>query len=201
MSDWIISIIGDFGYAGIFLLMVLESLFPPIPSELIIPFAGFSAAKGTINPFGVIAAATAGAVTGMIPWYLVGRLFGLERTRRLADRFGRWLTVNAGEIEYAERVFRRRGPIIVLAGRLLPIIRTLISIPAGIAKMPAPLFLAASATGALIWNTILVGAGYILNEHYELVEGYLDPLTILVIAAVVLLYVFRLVTWRPSRAR
>jgi membrane protein DedA with SNARE-associated domain len=201
MSDWIIATIGDFGYLGIFLLMVLESIFPPIPSELIIPFAGFSAAQGPLNPFGVVAAATAGAVAGMVPWYVAGRLFGIERLRWLADRFGRWLALNADEIDYAERVFRRWGPIIVLIGRLLPIIRTLISIPAGLAKMPAWLFFLASATGALIWNAILVGAGYILAEHYELVETFLDPLTILVIAAVVLLYVFRVVTWRPSRAK
>lgn len=199
MSDWIITVINDFGYLGLFLLMVLESIFPPIPSELIIPFAGFSAAQGHLNPFGVIAAATAGAVTGMIPWYVAGRLFGLDRMRRMADRWGRWLTLNADEIDLAERVFRRWGPLIVLAGRLLPIIRTLISIPAGIARMPAPLFFLASTAGALIWNCILVGGGYLLNEHYDLLEGYLDPLTIIVIAGVVLLYLFRLITWRPSR--
>lgn len=201
MSDWIITIINDMGYVGLFLLMLLESIFPPIPSELIIPFAGFSAAKGTLDPFLVIAAATAGAVVGMIPWYVAGRLFGLERARQLADRFGRWLTLNAHEIDFAERVFRRYGPIIVLFGRLFPIIRTLISVPAGIARMPAPLFFLASTAGALIWNCLLVGAGYILNEHYELVEVALDPLTIVVIVAVVGLYIFRLVTWRPSRAR
>lgn len=200
MSDWIITVINDFGYLGLFLLMLLESIFPPIPSELIIPFAGFSAARGDLNPFGVVAAATAGAVVGMVPWYVAGRLFGFERSRRLADRYGRWLTLNGAEIDFADRIFQRYGPVIVLFGRLFPIIRTLISVPAGIARMPAPLFFLASGAGALIWNCLLVGAGYILNEHYELVEAALDPLTILVIVGVVGLYLVRLVIWRPSRS-
>jgi membrane protein DedA with SNARE-associated domain len=201
MSSWIIQTITDLGYVGIFLLMLLESIFPPIPSELIIPFAGFAAARGDLNVVGVIAAATAGAVVGMIPWYLAGRLFGLERVRWLADRFGRWFTLNAHEIDTATSWFVRFGPAIVFFGRLLPIIRTLISVPAGLAKMPAPLFFLASTAGALLWNVILVSAGYLLDEHYELVEIFLDPLTIVVFVAVVVLYLFRLVTWRPSSAR
>lgn len=201
MSDWIISTIGEFGYAGIFALMLLESIFPPIPSELIIPFAGFSAARGDLNFLGVIAAATFGAVVGMVPWYVAGRIFGLERVRWLADRYGRWFTLNAGEIDTATQWFRRFGPVIVLFGRLIPIIRTLISVPAGLARMPAVLFFLASGLGALVWNTILVLAGYVLNEHYEQVEILLDPLTILVLGGVVLLYLFRLLTWRPGRAR
>lgn len=201
MSDWIIQTIADFGYLGIFLLMLLESVFPPIPSELIIPFAGFSAARGDLNFAGVLLAATTGAVVGMIPWYLAGRLFGLERVRRLADRFGRWFTLNAEEIDTATAWFTRFGPVMVFFGRLVPLIRTLISVPAGLARMPAILFFGASALGALLWNSILVGAGFLLNEHYELVEIVLDPVTILVLAAVVVIYVYRLVTWRPSRAR
>ncbi|MHB1101954.1 MAG: DedA family protein [Devosia sp.] len=201
MSDWIIQTITDLGYPGIFLLMLLESVFPPIPSELIIPFAGFSAARGELDFIGVVIAATSGAVVGMIPWYLAGRLFGLKRLRQLADRFGRWLTLNGDQIDLATAWFRRYGPAIVFFGRLLPIVRTLISVPAGLARMPAILFFSASALGALLWNGLLVSAGYVLNEHYELVEVALDPLTIIVLGAVVLLYLYRLVTWRPSRAR
>jgi membrane protein DedA with SNARE-associated domain len=201
MSDWIIQTITDLGYLGIFLLMLLESIFPPIPSELIIPFAGFSAARGELDFLGVLLAATSGAVVGMIPWYLAGRFFGLERVRFLADRFGRWFTLNAEEIDAATGWFTRFGPVIVFFGRLIPIIRTLISVPAGLARLPALLFFGASALGALLWNITLVGAGYLLNEHYDLVEVVLDPLTIVVLGAVVVLYIYRLVTWRPSRAR
>ncbi|KFC68610.1 SNARE associated Golgi family protein [Devosia sp. LC5] len=200
MTDWIIQTISQWGYAGIFAVMLAESIFPPIPSELIIPFAGFAAANGDLNFFGVLIAATVGAVVGMLPWYYAGRLFGLDRVRRLADRFGRVMTLNAEEIDVAVDWFHRFGPIIVLFGRLMPLIRTLISIPAGLARMPLPVFLLASTSGALIWNTILTSAGYLLHEHYELVEVILDPLSYVVLALVVLIYLVRLVMWKPSKA-
>ncbi|UXN71441.1 DedA family protein [Devosia neptuniae] len=201
MTDWIIQTISQWGYAGIFAVMLAESIFPPIPSELIIPFAGFAAANGDLNFFGVLIAATVGAVVGMLPWYYAGRLFGLERVRRLADRFGRVMTLNAEEIDVAVDWFHRFGPIIVLFGRLMPLIRTLISIPAGLARMPLPVFLLASTSGALIWNIILTSAGYLLHEHYELVEVILDPLSYIVLALVVVIYLVRLVMWKPSKPR
>ena len=201
MTDWIIQTISQWGYAGIFAVMLAESIFPPIPSELIIPFAGFAAANGDLNFFGVLIAATVGAVVGMLPWYYAGRLFGLERVRRLADRFGRVMTLNAEEIDVAVNWFHRFGPIIVLFGRLMPLIRTLISIPAGLARKPLPVFLLASTSGALIWNIILTSAGYLLHEHYELVEVILDPLSYIVLALVVVIYLVRLVMWKPSKPR
>jgi membrane protein DedA with SNARE-associated domain len=200
MTDWIIQTISDLGYLGIFLVMLAESIFPPIPSELIIPFAGFAAANGDLNFFGVLAAATIGAVVGMLPWYFAGRLFGLTRVRRLADRFGRVMAFNADEIDVVVTWFTRFGPIIVLFGRLVPLIRTLISIPAGLSRMSLPVFLLASTTGALIWNTFLTLAGYLLHEHYEMIEVVLDPLSYIVLCLVVLLYLFKVVTWKPSGA-
>lgn len=199
MTDWIIQTISDLGYLGIFLVMLAESIFPPIPSELIIPFAGFAAANGTLNFFGVLAAATIGAVTGMLPWYFAGRLFGLERVKFLADRFGRFMAMNADEIDLAVGWFTRFGPVIVLFGRLIPLIRTLISIPAGLSRMSLPVFLLASGTGALVWNLFLTSAGYILHEHYEIIEVVLDPLSYAVLALVVALYLYRVITWKPAR--
>jgi membrane protein DedA with SNARE-associated domain len=181
--------------------MLAESLFPPIPSELIIPFAGFSAANGTLNLWLVLLSATVGAVVGMLPWYFAGRLFGLERVRWLADRFGRIMTLNSEEIDTATDWFRRFGPIIVFVGRLLPLIRTLISVPAGLAAMPFWKFLLFSTLGALTWNSILVGAGFLLAEHYELVETWLDPGTTIVLGLVVVIYLYRFITWRPTRAQ
>lgn len=201
MTDWIIQTISELGYLGIFLVMLAESIFPPIPSELIIPFAGFAAANGDLNLFGVLATATVGAVVGMLPWYYAGRIFGLERVRYLADRFGRVMAFNADEIDIAVTWFRRYGPLIVLFGRLIPLIRTLISIPAGLSRMSLPMFLAASTTGALVWNSILTLAGYILHEHYEIIEVVLDPLSYIVLGLVVLLYILKVATWKPSRAR
>jgi membrane protein DedA with SNARE-associated domain len=200
MATWITQIITDLGYIGIALLMLLEAVFPPIPSELIVPFAGFAAGEGTLNFLGVILAATAGSLLGMLPWYFVGRLFGLERVKWLADRIGRWFAFNADEIDYAARIFDRWGRPIVLVGRLFPILRTLISVHAGLARMNFLTFALFSGLGMLIWNTVLVSAGYLLHEHYHLVESWLDPLTWLVLVAVVGLYILRLFTWRPSRA-
>jgi membrane protein DedA with SNARE-associated domain len=199
MATWIIETINSLGYAGIFLLMLAESLFPPIPSELIIPFAGYSAANGTLNLWLVLLSATVGAVVGMLPWYFAGRIFGLERVRWLADRFGRIMTLNSEEIDTATDWFRRFGPIIVFVGRLLPLIRTLISVPAGLAAMPFWKFLLFSTLGALTWNSILVGAGYLLAEHYELVETWLDPGTTIVLGLVVVIYVYRFITWRRGQ--
>jgi len=198
MAAWITQTITDLGYLGIMLLMLLEAVFPPIPSELIIPFAGFAAGEGRLDFFLVILAATAGSLIGMVPWYLLGYLFGLERVKWLADRFGRWFAFNADEIDLAAKLFARWGRPIVLAGRLFPIIRTLISVPAGLAKMPFPQLALWSALGMLLWNTVLVTAGYLLHEHYHLVEAWLDPLTWVVLIAVVGIYVFRLFTWKPS---
>ena len=200
MTEWIIQTIADWGYIGIFMVMLAESIFPPIPSELIIPFAGFAAANGELNFFGVLIAATVGAVVGMLPWYYAGRIFGLERVRALSDRFGRVMTLNAEEIDIAVKVFHRFGPIIVLFGRLMPLIRTLISIPAGLARMPLPVFLLASTAGALVWNIVLTSAGYLLHEHYEMVQSILDPLSYVVLALVVLIYIYRVVVWKPSTA-
>ena len=199
MTDWIIQTITEMGYVGIFLVMLAESLFPPIPSELIIPFAGFAAANGDLNLVGVLVTATLGAVVGMLPWYFAGRFFGLSRVRYLADRFGRVMAFNADEIDVAVKWFTRFGPIIVLFGRLIPLIRTLISIPAGLSRMRLPVFLLASTTGALIWNTFLTLAGYILHEHYEVIEVVLDPLSYVVLGLVVLAYLVKVATWKPSK--
>jgi membrane protein DedA with SNARE-associated domain len=136
-----------------------------------------------------------------VPWYLVGRLFGLERVKWLADKIGRWFAFNADEIDYAAKIFKRWGGGIVLLGRLFPILRTLISVPAGLARMSPLSFALFSAVGMLIWNTVLVSAGYLLHEHYHLVEAWIDPLTYVVLGLVVAVYLFRLITWKPSGAR
>ncbi|WP_417307404.1 DedA family protein [Devosia sp.] len=201
MAGWITETITNMGYLGIMALMLLEAVFPPIPSELIIPFAGFAAGQGDLNFIGVVLAATLGSMLGMVPWYFIGRAFGLERVKWLADKFGRWFAFNADEIDLAARIFLRWGKPIVMVGRLFPIIRTLISVPAGLAKMNIITFTIFSAIGMLIWNTVLVTAGLLLHEHYHLVESWLDPLTLVVLVVVVGVYLFRVVTWKPSRSQ
>ena len=200
MSDWIVGIIAEFGYFGIVFLMLVEAVFPPIPSELIIPFAGYTAATGALDPVLVVLSATVGSLLGAVPWFLAGHVFGLERCKWLADRFGRWLTMSSRDIDLADRWFDRFGWTVVAFGRLLPIIRTLISVPAGLTGMPMPLFAAASLAGMVLWNSLLVGAGFLLHEHYHLVESWLDPLTYVVIGGVVLVYLWRVFTWKAPAA-
>lgn len=196
MFEWIVSTVSSAGYIGVFLLMAAENIFPPIPSELIMPLAGFVAARGELDVLGVIAAGTAGSVAGTLPWYWLGRAFGLVRIRRLADRWGRWATVSPDEVDKANGWFERHGGSAVFFGRLIPAIRTLISVPAGIARLPLPRYLAWSTAGSAIWTALLAGAGYALQSQYELVAAYMDPASKVIVAALVLVYVYRVVTRR-----
>src|SRR5699024_8202967 len=135
MTDFIISSIQSAGYVGIALLMLLENLFPPIPSELIVPFAGYVAARGDLWLPGVIAAGTLGSMSGALPWYALGWWFNEERLKRMAARYGRWFTITPDEVATASVWFHRYGPAAVFFGRMIPTIRTVISLPAGIVRM------------------------------------------------------------------
>jgi len=199
MSEWIIGIITQWGYPGIFLLMVAENIFPPIPSELIMPFAGYAAANGSLSMAGVVIAGMLGSIVGTSAWYFAARLLGLHRFTALCNRLGRVATLHEDDIDMAVRWFDRYGPLAVFIGRLIPAIRTLISVPAGLAAMPLPKFLAISAAGTLIWTGILTGAGYVLHENYELVEGWVDPVSTGVIILVLVIYIYRFITWKPIK--
>lgn len=196
MFQWIVDTVSQGGYGGIILLMFLENIFPPIPSELIMPMAGFAAARGDLNMVGVIAAGMAGSILGALPWYYAGQWVGSERLKRLAARYGRWMTVSPADIDTAERWFNRHCGKAVLIGRLIPAIRSLISVPAGIARMSLWRFLLFSAAGTAVWSALLAAAGYALESEYARVADYMDPVSMIVVAAIVLTYVYRLVTYR-----
>jgi membrane protein DedA with SNARE-associated domain len=199
LFDTIVDIVERSGYLGIFLLMLAENIFPPIPSELIMPLAGFVAAEGALHIAAVILAGTAGSVVGALPWYYAGKLFGGERIKRLAARYGRWLTVAPADIDTAAAWFARHGAAVVFFGRLLPAIRTLISVPAGIVRMPMRPFLLYSTIGSLIWTSLLTMAGYLLQSQYTLVEQYVDPVSKGVLVLVLAVYVYRFVRFKPQR--
>ena len=131
MANWIIEFIGQQGYLGVALLMILENVFPPIPSELIMPFAGFVAARGDLNGVGVLLAGTVGSVLGTMPWYVAGRFLSVDRLKAWAGRYGRWLAMSPGDIEQAEHWFRRRGERAVFLGRMVPAVRSVISASGG----------------------------------------------------------------------
>lgn len=199
MSDWIVELIQQTGYLGVAFLMFLETVFPPIPSEVIMALAGLSASKGEMTLWGAILSGTGGAMLGNYFWYLVARVIGVDRFRPLIERHGRWLTMDWAEVERGERLFARYGAAYVFFGRMLPTIRSLISIPAGLLKLRLSTFVIWSTLGTAGWTTILAVAGYQLGQNFGEVETYVGPVSTAVIVLIVLGYVWRLITWRPAR--
>ena len=200
MASWVIELVAATGYLGIVLLMLAENLFPPIPSEVIMPLAGYLAAEGRLSLPGIIAAGTLGSVLGALPFYRLGRRIGEERMKDFADRHGRWLTLSSDDITRAKDWFDRHGQSAVLLGRLIPGIRSLISIPAGIDRMSLGRFLAYTAGGTLLWSGALAWAGYLLGSRFSDVARYLDPMSWVVLGAIVALYLLRVAKHRPRKS-
>lgn len=198
MSDWIIDFIQQSGYLGIALLMLAETVFPPIPSEVIMSIAGMHAGQGTMSLPLVILFGTAGAMLGNYIWYIAARLIGIERLKPLITRFGRWLTVDWHEVERVQGVFERHGGPIVGTGRVIPTIRSLISIPAGLLKMNQTRFLIWSTIGTAGWTAALATGGWFLGRNFQNVEKILGPVSVAVIVVIVVVYLWRLLTWKPS---
>jgi membrane protein DedA with SNARE-associated domain len=201
MSDWIIRLIDQSGYLGVGFLMFLETVFPPIPSEVIMPVAGLSAAREKMTLWGVIASGTAGAMLGNYFWYLAARVIGIERFRPIIERFGRFLTLDWAEIEKAEKLFGRRGWAIVFFGRMLPTLRSLISIPAGLLDMRLSTFVIWSTIGTTIWTTVLAVAGYMLGRRFAEIETVIGPVSTAVVIVIAIGYVWRLWRWKPADQR
>ncbi|MPZ43085.1 MAG: DedA family protein [Betaproteobacteria bacterium] len=199
MFDFITSFLEKTGYAGVFLLMLAENLFPPLPSEVIMPLAGFNAARGDLHIVAVTAVGTAGSLLGALFWYFLGRRIGLERLEGWAQRGGRWIAVYPDELTRATDWFSRHCAKAVLLGRLVPTVRTLISVPAGITRMQLGRFLLYSAIGSALWTSALAGAGYLLEDQYEQVARYLDPAANLVFAAIAGTYLYRVATFKRQR--
>lgn len=195
MNDWILRLIEQAGYLGVAFLMFLETVFPPIPSEIIMSVAGIAAARGQMDIAAVIASGTAGAMLGNYFWYLVARVVGIERFRPFIERFGRWLTLDWAEIEKAEKLFGRQGWAIVFFGRMLPTLRSLISIPAGLLKMRLSTFVIWSTIGTAGWTALLAIAGYMLGRRFREIETVIGPVSTAVIVVIVIGYVWRLVRW------
>lgn len=176
MLDWITNTLTSLGYVGIALLMFLENLVPPIPSELIMPLSGFAVTRGELNFTYVVMAGVVGSVLGALPWYYLGKLWGLKRIKKLADRYGKWLSISSGDIQKAKYWFDRRGKEAACFSRLVPGVRTYISVPAGISKMPLLAFLFYSTLGTAAWVSLLTYAGYILGDNYDRVKYFIAPI-------------------------
>lgn len=196
MFDWITQFVETSGYVGIALLMLAENVFPPIPSEVVMPLSGFAAARGDLNLVLVIAAGSLGSLAGAFLWYGLGYWIGVEAVKRFAQKHGRWLTLAPKDVDKADRWFDKHGGKAVLLGRMVPAVRTLISFPAGVAAMSLVPFLLYTALGTVIWTTGLALAGYGLEKEYQAVAGYMKPVSNGVIAVMVIWYLYRVATFR-----
>lgn len=194
MEDLIVDVIGGMGAIGVALLMFAENVFPPIPSELIMPLAGYLSSQGQMSYWGAIIGGTLGSLLGGALWYWVGYKISKERLVRWSDRFGVWIAVTPDDVEKTCAWFERHGQMSVFLGRLVPLVRTLISLPAGLTRMPFRKFLIFSAIGTFIWTYALTFAGRFLGERFAEVERYVGPFSWAVIGVILLIYFYRLIS-------
>lgn len=184
LGSWVQDVIESLGYLGVALLVVIENVFPPIPSEIVLPFAGFVAQRGDASVTVMILAATIGSVVGAWVLYGISAIIGPVRLRRFIVRFGRWFGVKEADLDRAERWFDDRAVAAVLIGRCVPLIRSIVSIPAGFRRMNPMTFTVYTAIGSLAWNLALIGAGAILGDQWDVVEGYVGVLQWVVVAII-----------------
>ena len=200
MTEWIVRLIEQTGYLGVAFLMFLETVFPPIPSEVIMSIAGVAAGQGKLSYGWVVAAGTAGAMLGNILWYLAARALGIIRLKPIIERWGRWITMNWAEVQRAERWFALHGTFFVFVGRLLPTVRSLVSVPAGLLKMRFRDFFIASTIGTAGWTALLAGAGYELGQNYGEIDKVLGPASTAIMVVLAAGYIYRVWTHRPTAA-
>ena len=196
MNDWIFSVIDGLGSLGVGLLVLLENLVPPIPSEVILPLAGFRARDGALHPIAVWVSATAGSLIGAFILYGLGRWLGYNRLHRLAEK--PWFIITtADDLDHGRELFHRHGSWIVLAARCVPVLRSLVSIPAGIIAMPVIKFAALTAIGAAVWNAMFIAAGWVLADKWHQVDQYSQPIGTGVV--IILVAALALLAWRKLR--
>ncbi|MCM3553664.1 DedA family protein [Janibacter melonis] len=185
LIDWVLSVMESVGGPGIALAIFLENVFPPVPSEVVLPLAGFTAANGEYTIVEAIAWATLGSVTGALLLYAIGAVVGMDRLRLVAQKMP---LVDVSDVDKTDVWFSKHGSKAVFFGRLIPGIRSLISIPAGVDRMPMGRFVLMTLAGSALWNTALVSAGYALGSRYHLVEQYIDPISKVVYALIIVTF-------------
>jgi membrane protein DedA with SNARE-associated domain len=195
MTGWIADLIEAFGALGVAFLMALENLFPPIPSELILPFVGFLVGRGEIGFLPALIASTAGSLSGALILYALGRWEG----RNLILRYGRYLRVKEADLDRAEGWFDKYDEWVVLFGRMVPGVRSVVSIPAGMLRTPFLRFVLLTTAGSAAWNTLLLGAGWYLGENWQQIEGFVGSLSIFVLVLVAVALVAAAIWWWRRR--
>ncbi len=206
LATWVQDVINQFGYFGVALLVIIENVFPPIPSEIVLPFAGFvaqqgfSAAQSDTTVIGMMIAATVGSVVGALILYFVSAAIGPDRLRAFVEKFGKWFGVKPADLVRAEAWFDRRSFVAVLVGRCVPLIRSIVSIPAGFRRMKLTNFILLTAIGSAVWNIALIGAGAVLKDQWDRVGDYVGVFQWVVILAIVV-FVVRFVISLVKRRR
>lgn len=203
LTQRVTDIVESFGYLGVAALVALENLFPPIPSEAVLPLAGFVAGRGDASYLGMVLAATIGSIVGAWMLYGISAAIGPLRLHRFVVRFGRWFGLKEHDLVRAETWFDRRSDAAVLIGRCIPLIRSIVSVPAGFRRMPLARFTVLTALGSAVWNAALIGAGAILGDRWEQVGdivGLLQGVVIVVVVALLGWFVWRRFV-RPRLAR
>lgn len=197
MTGWIADLIEGFGALGVALLMILENLFPPIPSELILPFAGFLVGRGELGFLPVLVASTAGSLFGALILYALGRWGG----RKLILRYGRFLRVKEADLDRAEGWFDKYDEWVVLFGRMVPGVRSVVSIPAGMLGTPFVRFVLLTTAGSAAWNALLLGAGWYLGDNWQQIAGIVGSASNVVLVLVAVALVSAAVWWWRRRVR
>ena len=202
MEQIIINVMEQVGYLGVFLLIEIENIFPPIPSEVILVFGGFMTTYTTLNIPIMILAATLGSLVGAIVLYYIGKIFNKERLKRIiGGKIGKVLRLKASDIEKADKWFDTKGNKTVFFCRFIPIVRSLISIPAGMSEMPMQRFLIYTILGSLIWNTVLIVVGSIVGDKWETIVGYLDNFSNVILIILVIIFVVAMYYWFVIRKK
>ncbi len=184
LTDWVVSVIESIGYIGVALLVAVENVFPPIPSEVVLPAAGFASANGDANVWLMIVAATIGSLVGAWALYLIAAAIGETRLRALTAKYGRWVGVKPRDLDRANAWFDNHSTLAVLICRCIPLIRSLVSVPAGFRRMAPIPFTLYTTAGSLAWNGVLIGAGFQLGDNWEQVGEYVGVLQYVVIAVI-----------------
>jgi membrane protein DedA with SNARE-associated domain len=199
MLDFIQTVIEAIGYLGVALLMIIENIFPPIPSEVIMLFAGFLTSNGQLSFAGIVIAGVIGSVVGTLPFYYLGFKIGEKRLMNWADEHGHWLMINADDIDRASDWFSQHGKTAVLFCRLVPGVRTLISLPAGVQKMNLVTYLLLTFIGTTVWVGLLAYLGQYLKQNYSAVSRYLDPISYVIIGGMLLWYVVHVIRRKTQK--
>lgn len=193
MASWVSDLIRSTGYTGIIFLMLLENLFPPIPSEVIMPLSGFLVSQQELQLTGVILAGTIGTVLGAVALYYLGYLLGPERLRGWCDRYGRWFVITQKDMDNTQLWFDRYGKWTVLFFRVVPGMRSIISIPAGVSRMRLWPFLVFTTIGTVVWISFLTYIGILLGNQFSQAEKYIGPVSTALIAALLVWYIYRVI--------